>query len=131
MTNNQVGSTMLVKFSRVSGRRPRTVAVPERRPRVVQVVIQLVVDETKGENQEVKEDPDEEKQATATLIDHPDLPLLEESHRFVRSLRGGGGRVRALEGLQPPPLGLVSLEVTGLGCPVGIRLLEIGVLVQI
>lgn len=88
------------------------------------------MNEAKGKDQEVEEDPDGKKQATATLINHPDTPLVEQPLGFVCFPRGGAGRVRPLEGLQTPPLGLVSLEVTRFGGPVGIGLLEIWVLVQ-
>jgi hypothetical protein len=67
------------------------------------------VNEAKCEDQEVKEDPDKEEQATATLVNHPDVPPVEECLGFAWSLGGGGSRIRPLEGLQTPPLGLVSL----------------------
>ena len=89
------------------------------------------MNEAKGEDQEVEDDPDGEKQATTTLIDHPDTPLFEEFLGLVWPLLCGANSVRPLKGLQTPPLGLVSLEVTRLGGPVGIRLLEIRVLVQL
>jgi len=89
------------------------------------------VNEAKGEDQEVEEDPDEEEQASTTLIDHPDLPPAEEVLGLGWPLRGGAARIRPLKGLQTPPLGLVSLEVTRLGGPIGISLLEVRVLVQI
>jgi len=93
----------------VSGRRVRTEAISVQRPGVVQVVLELVVNEAKGKDEEVEEDPEKEKQATATLIDHPDIPLVDEPLGLVRLLRGSGGCVRALEGLQTPPFGPVSL----------------------
>ena len=89
------------------------------------------MDEAKGEDQEMEEDPDEEKQAAATLIDHPDAPFVKECLGFVWPLRSGTGSVRSLKGLQTSSFGLVSLEVAGLGATVGIRLLEIRVLVQL
>ena len=67
------------------------------------------MNEAKGKDEEVEEDPEKEKQTTATLIDHPDIPLVDELLGLVRLLRGSGGRVRALEGLQTPPFGPVSL----------------------
>lgn len=60
----------------ISGRRLRTKAVSKGGPRVTQVFLQLIVNKAKGENQEVEEYPDREKQATATLVDHPDMPLV-------------------------------------------------------
>lgn len=92
-----------------SRRRLRTEPVPERCPRIVQVVLQLVVDEAKGEDQEVEKNPDREKQAAATLVNHPNLPLVDESLGLVRLPRGGASRVRPLKRLQTPPLSLVSL----------------------
>ena len=89
----------------------------------------MKVHEAKGEDQEVEEDPDEEEQATAAIIDHPDTPFIEEPLGLVWTPRGGGGSVCPLKRLQTPPLSLVSLEVTWLGDPIGIRLLEIRVLV--
>jgi hypothetical protein len=113
------------------GRKLHTVAVAEHRPRPGKVVVQFVVDEAKGEDQEVEEDPDEEKQAAATLINHPDAPFVKECLGLVWPLRSGTGSVCPLKGLQTPSFGLVSLEVAGLGGPVGVRLLEIRVLVQL
>jgi len=110
-------------------RKLRTEAVPKHRPCPIEVVIHLIVYEAKGEDQEVEEDPGEEKQATAALIDHPDTPLVENFLGLVWFSRGSSGSVCPLKGLQTPPLGLVSLEVTWLGDPIGIRLLEIRVLV--
>lgn len=89
------------------------------------------MNEAKGEDQEVEDDPDGEKQATTTLIDHPDTPLFEEFLGLVWPLLCGANGVRPLEGLQTPPLGLVSLEVTRLGGPVGIRFLKVRMLVQL
>ena len=107
----------------------RTEAVSKQGPRFGEVVVQLVVHEAKGEHQEVEEDPEEEKQAAATLIDHPDAPPIQEFLGLEWPSWGSSGSVRPLKGLQTPPLGLVSLEVAWLGDTVGIRLLEIRVLV--
>ena len=112
-------------------RKLRTEAVPKHRPRIGEVVIHLVVHEAKGEDQEVEENPDEEKQATATLVDHPDTPFVEDFLGLVWPLLGGANCVRPLERLQTPPLGLVSLEVARLGDAVGICFLEVRVLVQL
>ena len=89
------------------------------------------MNEAKGEDQEVEEDPDEKKQAAAALVDHPDAPLVASLLGLVWPFLGRTDGIRSLERLQPPPLGLVSLEVAGLGSPVGIRLLEIWMLVQL
>lgn len=121
----------LVKSTSCDWRRVRTEAVSEHRPRIVQVVIQLIVNEAKGEDQEVEEDPDKEEQATATLVNHPNTPLVEEFLGLVWALGGGAGRIRALKGLQTPPLGLVSLEVGRRDCAIDVCLLEVRVLVEI
>ena len=80
-------------------RKLRTEAVPKHRPRIGEVVIHLVVHEAKGEDQEVEENPDEEKQATATLVDHPDAPFIEHFLGLVWPSRGSGGSVGPLKGL--------------------------------
>lgn len=116
--------------TRVSRRRLHTEPVSEGCPSVVQVVFQLVVNEAKGEDQEVEKNPDSEKQATATIVDHPDAPFVDESLGLIRPLWGRTSRIRALKGLQTPSLGLVSLEMTWLAGPVGIRFLEVRVLIQ-
>lgn len=118
-------------YIRVSERNLHTEPVSEQRSRCGQVVLQLIVNEAKGEDQEVEEDPDEEEQATATLIDHPDLPLVEGFLGLGWPLWDGATRIRPLKGLQTPPLGPVSLEVTGLGGPIGICVLEVRMLVQV
>ena len=87
----------------------RTVTISEQRPGIVQVVLELIVDEAKGKDQEVEEDPDEEKQAAATFINHPDIPLVNEFLGLEWPLRGGARGVRPLKWLQTPPFGLVSL----------------------
>jgi hypothetical protein len=121
-------SAKYISFSNI---KPRTEPVSVHSPRVVHIVIQLIVDESQGEDEEVEEDPDEEKQTTATLINHPDIPPVEESLGLVRPPHSRTGGVGSLKRLQPPPLGLVSLKVTGLGSSVDEILLEVRVLVQI
>lgn len=105
-------------------------SVSKHGPRIVQVIVQLVVNEAQAEDEEMKENPDEEKQTTTTLVDHPDIPFVEESVGLVRPLGSGTNGVRALKGLQTPPFGLVPLEMTGLGSSVGI-ILEVRMLVQV
>ena len=88
------------------------------------------MNEAKGEDQEVEENPEREKQATATLIDHPDTPLIDEFLGLIGPLWDGTNSIRALKRLQTPSLGLVSLKVAWLSCPVGVRFLEVRVLIQ-
>lgn len=68
-----------------------------------------------GGNEEVEEDPDGEKEASATLVDHPEVPFLLECFWLVGSDGLGGGCVAPLEALETPALRLVTLEVCGLG----------------
>jgi len=83
--------------------------ISEQCPGVVQIVLELIVNETESEDQEVEEDPDREEQATTTLVNHPDIQLVGEFLGFVWLLEDSAGRVRPLKGLQTPPFGLVSL----------------------
>ena len=87
----------------------------------------MVVDKAQGKDEEVKEDPDEEKQTAATLVNHPDFPLFGERSRLERLGRGGRVGVNPLKWLQTPSLGLVSLE----GGPVHIVFLEVRMLMQV
>ena len=59
----------------------------------------------------MEEDPDGEEQTLSALVYHPMLPLFHEGLGLVRrhDPRRHGGR--PLEALEPPALGLVSLEV--------------------
>jgi hypothetical protein len=69
----------------------------------------------KDGNEEVEEDPDGEKEASATLVDHPKVPFLLECFGLVGSHGLGSGCVAPLEALETPALRLVALEVGGLG----------------
>ena len=91
----------------------------------------MVVNKPEAEDEEVKENPDEEKQTTTTLVDHPDVPFVQESVGLVRSLRSGTNGVGTLKGLQTPPFCFVPLEVTGLRGSVGIIILEVRMLIQV
>lgn len=42
-----------------------------------EVVLQLVVQKAKDGDEEVKEDPDEEKKALSTVVNHPAVPFLQ------------------------------------------------------
>ena len=68
-----------------------------------------------SDDQALEEDEKEEEQATATLIDHPVVVLLERGAGDIGpdGLRSVG--VGALETLEAATLGLVALEVGGLG----------------
>ena len=118
-------------YFRVSDRKRRTEPVSEHSPGVVVIIIQLIVNESQGKDKEVEEYPDEEKQTTATLVDHPDIPPVNETLGLVWPAWSRTCGVSPLKRLQTPPLRLVSLEVAGLGGSVGIALLEIRMFVQI
>lgn len=79
----------------------------------------------------MEEDPDKEEQTTAALVNHPNIPPIGESVGLVWPPRRGTGGVGPLKWLQTPPLGLVSLKVTGMGSTAGKVLLEVWVLIQI
>jgi hypothetical protein len=91
----------------------------------------LIHDEPQGEDEEVKEDPDEEEQTAATLVNHPNIPPVDEPLGLVWHPRRRTGGFGPLKRLQTPPLCLVTLKVTRLGNSVGKVLLEVWVLVQI
>jgi hypothetical protein len=76
----------------------------------------------------VEEDPDGEKEALSTLVDHPEVPFLFECSRFVGGHGLGSGHVGPLKSLETPSLCLVALEMCGLG-GVGI-IIEVGVCVE-
>ena len=63
----------------------------------------------------MKEDPDEEKEAFSTLINHPEVPFPPECFRLEggRSYRNGG--IKSLEALEAATLRLVALQVCWLG----------------
>jgi hypothetical protein len=63
----------------------------------------------------VKEDPDEEKKALSTLVNHPAVPFLRKRFRLVdrRCYRGGG--IESLEALEAATFCLVAPEVCWLG----------------
>lgn len=127
MTGSRRKSSLVSWFTVVRTKR-RTVPVSKRCPRVGHIVDQLVVNEAQAKDEEVEENPDGEKQTTATFVNHPDLPLVDESLGLEWSLGSGIKRVNALKGLQTPSLGLVSLEVSS---SVGIILLKVRMLVQV
>lgn len=84
--------------------------------------------DAKDSNEEVEEDPDGEKEAPATLVDHPKVPFLLECFGLVGSHGLGSGCVAPLEALETPALRLVALEVGGLG---GIEVvIEVGMCVE-
>lgn len=64
--------------------------------------------------EQVEENPSEEEEATAALVDEPLVPPVHPAGRLVgkRALSDGG--CRALETLQAAALGLVTLEMAGL-----------------
>lgn len=76
----------------------------------------------------MEEDPDGEKEAPSTLVDHPEVPFLLECSRFVGGHGLGSGYVGPLKSLETPALCLVALEMCGLGS-VGI-IIEVGVCVE-
>jgi len=93
----------------------RTEGNAKRRAGGSEVILQLVVQKAKDSDEEVKEDPDEEKKALSTLVDHPAVPFLPERFRLVdhRSYRDGG--IESLEALEAATFRLVALEVCWLG----------------
>lgn len=93
-----------------------------------EVILQPIVQHAKDANEEVEEDPDGEKEALSTLVDHPEVPLLLECSRFVGGHGLGSGHVGPLKSLETPALCLVALEMCGLGS-VGI-IIEVGVCVE-
>ncbi len=63
----------------------------------------------------MKEDPDKEKEALSTVINHPTVPFLPESFRLVDSRNRWDGGIESLEALKATTLCLVALEVCWLG----------------
>lgn len=63
----------------------------------------------------MEEDPDGEKEASATLVDHPEVPFFLECFGLVGSDGLGSGCVAPLEALETPALRLVALKVCGVG----------------
>ena len=88
-----------------------------------EVILQPIVQCAKDGNEKVEEDPDGEKEALSTLVDHPEVPFLLEGPGLVGSDGFGGGCVAPLESLETPALRLIALEVCGLG--------SIGVIIQV
>lgn len=78
------------------------------------VVLELVVHETKGDDETVEEDEEEEEHAASSLVNHPVVVLLHHRLRDIGRDGPGGGGVGALEALEPAALCLVALEVAGL-----------------
>ncbi len=93
----------------------RTVSDAERGTGSGEVILQVIIQKAKDGDEEVEEDPDGEKEALATFVDHPEVPFLLECFGLVGSYGLGGGCVGALEALEAPALRFVALEVCGLG----------------
>ena len=79
----------------------------------------------------MEEDPDKEEQTTTALVNHPNIPPIDESLGLVWPPGRRTSGVGSLKRLQTPPLGLVSLKVTRFGSTVGKILPEVRVLIQI
>lgn len=90
-----------------------------------QVVLELVMEETKNGDKEMEEHPDTKEELPATLVDHPEVEFLHESLGANGSFGTGIGE-RTLETLQTPALSLVALEMGG-RATVG----EVGMLVEL
>lgn len=65
-------------------------------------------------DEEMEENPYEEEQSPAALVNHPQIPLLLPRLRDVYERRVGSGGVRSLEALEPPALCLIALEMARL-----------------
>ena len=79
------------------------------------IVLELVVQRTESKDEDVEEDPNGEEHPPSSFVDHPDGPFLPPATGLIRSHLNGRSGVRALQALKPPALGLVALQMTGVG----------------
>jgi hypothetical protein len=57
----------------------------------LRVVTELIMEKAQYSNEQMKENPSTEEKLSSTVVDHPDIDSLLQSHRLGRSL---GGRSR-------------------------------------
>jgi hypothetical protein len=96
----------------------RTKSDAEIRTSSVQIILQLVVEDTENGDEKVKEEPNSEEELAATFIDQPVVELLLERFGLVRFLGAGSGQ-RTLKALKSTALRFVALEVGRAGIALG------------
>lgn len=96
-------------------RKARTIGNAENSASVVEVVLELVVEESEKSDQEMKENENREEQLPPTLVDHPQTELFAPVLGYVRVAAGGAGMgQRALEALEAASLRFIALKMAGL-----------------
>jgi hypothetical protein len=81
------------------------------------VVTELIMEKAKDRNEQMKENPSTEENLSSTVVDHPDIDFLLQSHRLGRSLVGGSRFIGSEKALEFPSFRLHTLEVSILNTP--------------